>query len=330
MTPHYPHQQNHLHRWQSAGIIQAGASNTTKLACKLHDSELFSRPEFSDDPKQDHLKSYGLDAVNRKATGTTNFVLLTSSPPVDRSKSSSGFQSQLGATTMAQATTTGKSAQTPAEAYKSAFDKLHEALSAILAEVTPGTRPYSSDSYLPDHLIEAAQQAIELTRQLKLQTPVTTQKTVTTSDQRCEYWTTTKTVRGAWVESDFFDVPVEHCGDSTAEFVVFRAMMEAALVDHIGAGPARDVLLSAGEKLVHPRGRPSQYWTALAFFNLVDSMLTAAAKHVDWRPWLDAREKSALDWRAGAAERTKQRNREIGQRAAATRKARRAAKVGAQ
>ncbi len=232
MTPHYPHQQNHLHRWQSAGIIQAGASNTTKLACKLHDSELFSRPEFSDDPKQDHLKSYGLDAVNRKATGTTNFVLLTSSPPVDRSKSSSGFQSQLGATTMAQATTTGKSAQTPAEAYKSAFDKLHEALSAILAEVTPGTRP----------------------RQLKLQTPVTTQKTVTTSDQRCEYWTTTKTVRGAWVESDFFDVPVEHCGDSTAEFVVFRAMMEAALVDHIGAGPARDVLLSAGEKLVHPRG----------------------------------------------------------------------------
>jgi len=228
-------------------------------------------------------------------------------------------------------TTTGKSAQTPAEAYKSAFDKLHEALSAILAEVTPGTRPFSSDSYLPDHLIEAAQQAIELTRQLKPQTPVKVQKTVTTSDPRCEYWTTTETIRGAWIGSDFFDVPVEqHCGDSTAEFVVFRAMMEAALVDHIGAGKARDVLLSAGEKLVQSRSRPSQYWTALSFFNLVDSMLTAAAKHVDWRPWLDAREKAALDYRSGSAERTKQRNREIGQRAAATRKARREEKVGAQ
>lgn len=34
------------------------------------------------------------------------------------------------------------------------------ALRAILAEVTPGQRPYSGDSYLPSHLIEAAQAAL--------------------------------------------------------------------------------------------------------------------------------------------------------------------------
>jgi hypothetical protein len=33
-------------------------------------------------------------------------------------------------------------------------------LRAILAEVTPGKVPYSSDSYLPDHLVEAAQAAL--------------------------------------------------------------------------------------------------------------------------------------------------------------------------
>ena len=47
--------------------------------------------------------------------------------------------------------TTGTSAQKPTIA---------EALRAILAEVTPGQRPYSSESYLPGHLIEAAQTAL--------------------------------------------------------------------------------------------------------------------------------------------------------------------------
>jgi hypothetical protein len=37
---------------------------------------------------------------------------------------------------------------------------LEAVLLAILAEVTPGQRPYSCDSYLPDHLIEAAQAAL--------------------------------------------------------------------------------------------------------------------------------------------------------------------------
>ena len=40
-----------------------------------------------------------------------------------------------------------------------------EALRAILAEVTPGQRPYSGDSYLPDHLIEAAHAALTSTDQ---------------------------------------------------------------------------------------------------------------------------------------------------------------------
>ncbi|MCF8209063.1 MAG: hypothetical protein K9K38_06630 [Rhodoferax sp.] len=37
-----------------------------------------------------------------------------------------------------------------------------QALRAILAELTPapGTRPFSSDSYLPPHLIEQAKQAL--------------------------------------------------------------------------------------------------------------------------------------------------------------------------
>jgi len=33
-------------------------------------------------------------------------------------------------------------------------------LRAILAEFTPGSRPYSTDSYLPDHLVKAAQSAL--------------------------------------------------------------------------------------------------------------------------------------------------------------------------
>lgn len=37
---------------------------------------------------------------------------------------------------------------------------LSSVLRAILAEVTPGQRPYSSDSFLPSHLIEAAQAAL--------------------------------------------------------------------------------------------------------------------------------------------------------------------------
>jgi len=37
-----------------------------------------------------------------------------------------------------------------------------DALRQILTEVTPGQRPYSTDSYLPAHLVQAAQTAIAL------------------------------------------------------------------------------------------------------------------------------------------------------------------------
>lgn len=49
--------------------------------------------------------------------------------------------------------TTGTSAPTPLDAV----------LRAILAEVTPGSRPYSTDSYLPPHLIAEAEAALAST-----------------------------------------------------------------------------------------------------------------------------------------------------------------------
>ena len=48
--------------------------------------------------------------------------------------------------------TTGKSAQT--------IPTIEAALRAILAEVTPGQRPFSIDSWLPDHLVELARTAL--------------------------------------------------------------------------------------------------------------------------------------------------------------------------
>lgn len=36
-----------------------------------------------------------------------------------------------------------------------------DALRQILAEVTPGIRPYSTDSYLPSHLVDLAQRALD-------------------------------------------------------------------------------------------------------------------------------------------------------------------------
>lgn len=37
---------------------------------------------------------------------------------------------------------------------------LSEALRTILAEVTPGIRPFSGDSYLPDHVVQTARLAL--------------------------------------------------------------------------------------------------------------------------------------------------------------------------
>lgn len=41
-----------------------------------------------------------------------------------------------------------------------AAPELLDALQAIVAECSPGNRPYSTDSYLPEHLLEQARVAI--------------------------------------------------------------------------------------------------------------------------------------------------------------------------
>jgi hypothetical protein len=38
---------------------------------------------------------------------------------------------------------------------------IESALRSILQEVTPGQRPYSTDSYLPTHLVQAARAALD-------------------------------------------------------------------------------------------------------------------------------------------------------------------------
>lgn len=50
---------------------------------------------------------------------------------------------------------------------------IEAALRAILAEVTPGSRPYSGDSYLPGHLVQAAQAALDDPALQRDSTPIT-------------------------------------------------------------------------------------------------------------------------------------------------------------
>lgn len=58
-------------------------------------------------------------------------------------------------------TTTSARAIAPTTTGNTPITTTEAALRAILAEVTPGQRPYSSDSYLPTHLIEQAQAALD-------------------------------------------------------------------------------------------------------------------------------------------------------------------------
>lgn len=48
----------------------------------------------------------------------------------------------------------------PARAIAPTNASLATVLRSILSEVTPGIRPFSSDSYLPDHLIDQARAAL--------------------------------------------------------------------------------------------------------------------------------------------------------------------------
>ena len=84
--------------------VRFGASNTTKLAGNLPDNEVFLRPELAS-AGLSRLHDFGRDGLVRKAGRMTNFMLLTSRPPVARSKATSGFQSQLGARTMTKVNT---------------------------------------------------------------------------------------------------------------------------------------------------------------------------------------------------------------------------------
>ncbi len=92
---------------QRCATFLPGASNTTKLAGNLPDSEVFSRPDIT---------VFGRDAQNGNACGTTNFVFETSRPPAAHSNAASGLQSQLGAETMTtvKTPTTPKTGTTPA------------------------------------------------------------------------------------------------------------------------------------------------------------------------------------------------------------------------
>ena len=107
--------------------FRSGASNATKLAVNLPDSEIFSRPEYY---------FFGRDGANRKAARTTNFVLLTSRPPVALSKAACGLQSQLGAImTKVNTTTTPATGNTSPLARHQAIEN---ALSMALFHIRKG------------------------------------------------------------------------------------------------------------------------------------------------------------------------------------------------
>ena len=99
--------------------IRSGAKDTTKLAGNLSDNEVFSRPEFKDGLSLQGIYSFGRDGLVRKAGRTTNFVSLTSRPPVVRKEAASGFQSQLGAKAM----TTVNTITTPALGHTSRINR---------------------------------------------------------------------------------------------------------------------------------------------------------------------------------------------------------------
>ena len=86
---------------QGCATLVPGARNTTKQASSPLDSGIFSRP---------NTMVFGLDAVVRKAIGSTCFELRTSSPPVSSRIEASGFQFNKERETMT--TTTPKMGNT--------------------------------------------------------------------------------------------------------------------------------------------------------------------------------------------------------------------------
>lgn len=110
-------------------------------------SGLLSRPKFC---------NYGRDGFVRKAGRTALSVFSTSRPPALLENDASGCQSHNGATMHhAPRATTPTNPARPTSAPNPHQQRIEAALRAVANEVLPpvGTRPYSSDSYLPGHVI---------------------------------------------------------------------------------------------------------------------------------------------------------------------------------
>ena len=140
--------QNKLKLARSCARIRSGASHTTKQAFKPYVNRLFSRLKFTEaaHPVSNIL---GLGVSEPQGRQHNLFCVTTPSPTRWSSQSASGFQVQQGTETMSTSTR----AITPT-------NSLETVLRSILAEVSPGRRPFSSDSFLPDHLIDAARAAL--------------------------------------------------------------------------------------------------------------------------------------------------------------------------
>jgi hypothetical protein len=135
-----------IHARRRCAKVLSGAINTTKQAGDLSDNEVFSCPKFM-----------VLDVGRAYPQGWPHNLFCVDIPHVHSADLSSRrmvFLSRQGAETMT--TIIRATAHTTSPTGTS----LADALRSILAEVTPGTRPYSGDSYLPHHLVDLAAAAL--------------------------------------------------------------------------------------------------------------------------------------------------------------------------
>jgi hypothetical protein len=146
---------NHARR--CCAKIQTGAENTTKQAFKPHDSRLLSRPKFGN-AGFFRIHDYGQDGQNGNVWRSTCFEFSHPAHPRYLKNGASGFQVQQGTRTMTTPTRATMRTTQP-------HGTIEAALRAILSEVTPGQRPFSGDSYLPVHLVDAARAALAGTDQ---------------------------------------------------------------------------------------------------------------------------------------------------------------------
>jgi hypothetical protein len=142
--------KNSLQRWQHAGIISTGFDSPSKSGATV------TRPEMDSDFFYVPCCEGSMAPFLAGRVGTAKAVPVPDSGLSTPHGLPPSFDSEVGRFTTCQSgvimttPTTGKSAHiTPTEA-----------LRAILAEVTPGIRPYSGDSWLPEHLVLQATEAL--------------------------------------------------------------------------------------------------------------------------------------------------------------------------